>query len=229
MLRPSAFFLALALALPGWAQAAAEPADPAYWEITGVEGGATVNLRKGPSTGEAVVAELARGTLLKNLGCTGDGARSLVPGRARRRRRRRLGRGALPRGPRRGARRRADDRRPRPLGRHRRRRGARPRTGRGRGGAAGAGRDRRLQPARPAGTILPGGPARRRGRRGRDHRDLPRRLRAHPRLRRRRRRRSDVFSPDPTDEVTATRADGKTVVEINGVERIEVPDALAGR
>ena len=72
MLRPSGFFLALALALPGWLQAA-EPADPAYWEITGVEGGATVNLRKGPSTGEAVVAELARGTLLKNLGCTGDG------------------------------------------------------------------------------------------------------------------------------------------------------------
>lgn len=40
---------------------------------------------------------------------------------------------------------------------------------------------------------------------------------------------TDVFSPDPTDEVTATRADGKTVVEINDVERIEIPDALAGR
>ena len=40
---------------------------------------------------------------------------------------------------------------------------------------------------------------------------------------------SDVFSRHPTDEVTATRADGKVVVEINGVERIEVPDALAGR
>jgi hypothetical protein len=40
---------------------------------------------------------------------------------------------------------------------------------------------------------------------------------------------TEVYSPDPTDEVTATRADGRTVVEINGVERIELPDALLAR
>jgi hypothetical protein len=36
----------------------------------------------------------------------------------------------------------------------------------------------------------------------------------------------EVFSADPTDEVTATRGDGMTVVEVNAVERIEVPDAV---
>ena len=36
----------------------------------------------------------------------------------------------------------------------------------------------------------------------------------------------EVFSADPTDEVTATRGDGMTIVEVNAVERIEVPDAV---
>ena len=36
----------------------------------------------------------------------------------------------------------------------------------------------------------------------------------------------DVWSPDPTDEVTARRADDKTVVEVNAVERLEIPDAV---
>ncbi len=36
----------------------------------------------------------------------------------------------------------------------------------------------------------------------------------------------EVNSPDPTDDVSAGRGDGKTIVEVNGVERIEVPDAV---
>jgi len=36
----------------------------------------------------------------------------------------------------------------------------------------------------------------------------------------------DVWSPDPTDEVTARRAGDKTVVEVNAVERLEIPDAV---
>ena len=39
----------------------------------------------------------------------------------------------------------------------------------------------------------------------------------------------EVWSPDPTDEVTARSGDGATIVEINGVERIEVPDAVVPR
>ena len=67
---------------------------------------------------------------------------------------------------------------------------------------------------------------RERGRRARDHRDLRRRLRAHPRLRRRRGR--GLFSrPDRRCDGNPRR--GKTVVDINGVERIEIPDALIGR
>ncbi len=34
----------------------------------------------------------------------------------------------------------------------------------------------------------------------------------------------DVSSPDPTDEVTSSRSGDTTIVEVNGVEHIEVPD-----
>lgn len=49
----------------------AEPVPPApeFWEVTGLTAGDTLNLRETASTGAAVVAELARGTVLRNLGC----------------------------------------------------------------------------------------------------------------------------------------------------------------
>ena len=39
----------------------------------------------------------------------------------------------------------------------------------------------------------------------------------------------EITSPDPTDEVSARPEGGATVVEINGVERIEVPGAACLR
>ena len=58
----------LASATPAPAAEAAPPA-PEFWEVTGLTAGDTLNLRETASTGAAVVAELARGTVLRNLGC----------------------------------------------------------------------------------------------------------------------------------------------------------------
>ena len=60
---------AATLALAAGARAETAPPTPEYWEVTGVNAGDTLNLRESPSTGAAVVAELARGTVLHNLGC----------------------------------------------------------------------------------------------------------------------------------------------------------------
>ncbi|WP_295451816.1 SH3 domain-containing protein [uncultured Thiodictyon sp.] len=42
---------------------------PDFWEVTGVARGDTLNLRAGPSPKGRVVAELANGTVMRNLGC----------------------------------------------------------------------------------------------------------------------------------------------------------------
>jgi hypothetical protein len=44
---------------------------PDYWQIMGTSG--TVNLRALPSTSDAIVAKLAVGTIMRNLGCAGAG------------------------------------------------------------------------------------------------------------------------------------------------------------
>ena len=63
---PAAAILAAASGL----QAQTIPPTPEFWEVTGLTAGDTLNLREGPSAGDGVVAELARGTVLRNLGCT---------------------------------------------------------------------------------------------------------------------------------------------------------------
>src|SRR4051812_47407576 len=53
------------------ALAQARTMTPEFFEVAGVTAGDTLNLRQGPGTAEAIVAELSRGTVLRNLGCTG--------------------------------------------------------------------------------------------------------------------------------------------------------------
>lgn len=43
--------------------------DPDYWQVAGVGGGDTLNLRSGPSTRYAVVSRLNNGSVLQNRGC----------------------------------------------------------------------------------------------------------------------------------------------------------------
>jgi hypothetical protein len=239
--------LVFALLLAGVAPAPAQEtgghaSDPAEWEVTGVEGGATVNLRKGPSTGEAVVAELSKGMVLRNLGCTGEGdarwcqvalgeggvggwasARYLAPHDA--------------------APEEAADAPDAP---------AAPDATVAPDPAAGDETAAAHAPGPAAGDAMPPAPAG----------SVPCSLRGEPAqsCEAMKRQGEDggieiivtfadgferildigsgenggdgetaVYSPDPTDDVTATRAEGKTVVEVNGVERIELPDALLGR
>ena len=47
---------------------------PDFWEVTGVPGGDTLNMRAGPSTRERVVGELGNGTIVRNLGCKTSGS-----------------------------------------------------------------------------------------------------------------------------------------------------------
>jgi hypothetical protein len=66
----------LAPAAPAGAQTVPPaPADggPRHWEVTGVT--STLNLRAGPTTTAEVLDRLPVGTILSNLGCTGDGGR----------------------------------------------------------------------------------------------------------------------------------------------------------
>jgi hypothetical protein len=53
---------------PAVPEAAAEE-KPAFWRVTGLEGVPALNIRSGPSTRDAVVAEVPEGTLLRDLGC----------------------------------------------------------------------------------------------------------------------------------------------------------------
>ncbi len=216
---------------PAGSQAADGAPDPAQWEVIGVSGGATVNLRKGPSTGEAVVAELARGTVLQNLGCSGEGpdrwcqialgaggvsgwaaARYLAPHVAQ-----------------------AD-----PVAGADAPASVAPDPAAGSDAAASAA----TGPAKGdveaptlAGTVACG----LRGQSVQSCEAMKRESTSggveiivtfadgFERILDFGDGADEVYSPDPTDEVDATRAEGKTVVEINGVERIEVPDALIGR
>lgn len=67
----------LALLLPPNLGAAQEKAtgeaEPDVWEVTGGNAGEPLTLRADPSPAAEVVAELARGTLVRNLGCSGEG------------------------------------------------------------------------------------------------------------------------------------------------------------
>ena len=47
---------------------------PDFWEVTGVPGGDTLNMRAGPSTRERVVGELGNGMIVRNLGCKTSGS-----------------------------------------------------------------------------------------------------------------------------------------------------------
>jgi hypothetical protein len=236
--RPPALFLALLLA--GTAPAAAQEAgghapDPAEWVVTGVEGAATVNLRAGPSTGEAVVAELAKGTVLRNLGCTGEGearwcqvalgegglggwasARYLAPHDAAPEEAAEAPDATVAPDPAAGG------------------EAAAPAPGPAAGDAA---------PPAPAGSV----PCSLRGQPAQSCEAMKRatedggieiivtfadgfeRILAVGAGSEGSDGEAEVYSPDPTDDVTATRADGRTVVEVNGVERIELPDALLAR
>jgi hypothetical protein len=216
---------------PAWAQ---EPdghaQDPAQWEVTGVEGGATVNLRKGPSTGDEVVAELSKGTILRNLGCTGEGAsrwcqvalgeggvggwasaRYLQPHAAEPETPAAGGEATVAPDPAAG-----DEA------------AAAPAPG-PTGGA--------VEPPAPAGTVscsLSGKPAASCEAMKRESEDggvefIGTFADGFQRILDFGDGEDEVYSPDPTDEVTVNRADGRTVVEINDVERIEIPDALIGR
>lgn len=72
----AAILLLLALAAPAGAQTVPPaPADggPRHWEVTGVT--TTLNLRAGPTTTAEVLDRLPVGTILSNLGCTGNGGR----------------------------------------------------------------------------------------------------------------------------------------------------------
>jgi hypothetical protein len=46
---------------------------PDYWKVAGVSAGDLLNLRAGPSTANKVLARLANGTALRNLGCKMSG------------------------------------------------------------------------------------------------------------------------------------------------------------
>lgn len=68
----------LEISIGGGVDAAVEPegdfADglsggPDFWEVTGLSGNGSLNLRSGPSTTDAVVTRLGNGARLKNLGC----------------------------------------------------------------------------------------------------------------------------------------------------------------
>jgi hypothetical protein len=42
---------------------------PDFWQVTGLQRGDTLNVRRGPSAGERVVDELDEGDVVRNLGC----------------------------------------------------------------------------------------------------------------------------------------------------------------
>ena len=42
---------------------------PDFWEVTGLSGNGSLNLRAGPSTSDAIVTRLGNGARLQNLGC----------------------------------------------------------------------------------------------------------------------------------------------------------------
>ncbi|WP_050786821.1 SH3 domain-containing protein [Rhodobacter ferrooxidans] len=44
---------------------------PDFWKVTGLATGDTLNLRAGPSTGDAVLGRLLAGAVVRNLGCRG--------------------------------------------------------------------------------------------------------------------------------------------------------------
>lgn len=177
--------------------------EPAFWEVTGVSAGDTLNLRGGPSTADPIVAELARGTVLRNLGCTEQDEQRWCEVE--------VSEGGL---------------RGWASGRYLIEHIEVPESA-----TAAAAESPAADTIPPTGTVFcslndganqscpfvargledggtevvvtfPDGFERILDFRG-----------------------GEVFSPDPTDEVSFSRGDGKTVVEVNGVERIEVPDA----
>jgi hypothetical protein len=189
--------LALAAALVPAAALAQAEGEPEFWEVTGLGSARTLNLRDSASSGGAVVAELSSGTVLRNLGCEGEGPKRWCQVET------------ADSGPRGwvSARYLADFVEPPP--------------------PAAAGTD-----LPPTGTVfcqLGDDPAQTcpyvtsRTEEGATEvvvtfADGFQRTLAF--------RGDDVWSPDPTDEVTARRADDKTVVEVNAVERLEIPDAV---
>ncbi|MDB5586095.1 MAG: hypothetical protein JWP26_1065 [Devosia sp.] len=76
----------LSLYVEGAAAAAPRPTPPApdfadglqggpdYWQVQGLAGGDTLNVRSGPSTGNAVIGTVRNGDVLQNFGCTMSGS-----------------------------------------------------------------------------------------------------------------------------------------------------------
>ncbi|MBC2859174.1 SH3 domain-containing protein [Stappia sp. 28M-7] len=54
---------------PGGNQGGGNAGTPEFWQVTGVSAGDFLNLRSGPNTSNPVVARLANGEVLRNLGC----------------------------------------------------------------------------------------------------------------------------------------------------------------
>ena len=169
--------LVLAAALVPAAALAQAEGEPEFWEVTGLGSARTLNLRNSASSSGAVVAELSSGTVLRNLGCEGEGPKRWCEVET------------ADSGPRgwASARYLADYASRRPP----RRRGTGP----------AADRHGLLPARRRPGPDLPLRHLAHRGGRDRGHRDVRRRLPAHSRL-----SAATTSGPrDPTDEVTAAR------------------------
>lgn len=196
----SGLVMAAGALCPNASGAQFEAAAPEFFEVIGVSAADTLNLREGPATAEAVVAELARGTVLRNLGCTGEGARrwcevETAEGGLHGWAAGRYLRGHAVTEPAAPAVAAAIDNKP-PTG------DLSCSLGGGSVQSCAFVVSRNEDGAAEVIVTFPDG--------------FERTLDFNA---------GEVNSPDPTDDVTSVREDAKTIVEVNGVERIEVPDA----
>lgn len=68
--------IALIFALMAGAASAQDEAaaGPDFWAVTGLSAGGSLNIRSGPSAAAAVAVQVSEGTVLRNLGCEGEGS-----------------------------------------------------------------------------------------------------------------------------------------------------------
>lgn len=48
-------------------------AGPDFWAVTGIAAGSALNVRSGPSASASIVSRISGGTIVRNLGCEGEG------------------------------------------------------------------------------------------------------------------------------------------------------------